>query len=55
MSLPFMSVMRVLGTRTDDVPSSIVQIATVTEPAHVTGRAGDYYVPLDQLLARPDT
>jgi len=35
----------------DDVPSSIVQVATVTEPVRVALRPGDFYVPLDQPLA----
>jgi hypothetical protein len=50
---------RMQETRKDDVrrndedtpTANIVQIATVTEPMHVTARAGDYYVPMDQPLA----
>jgi len=50
---------RMQETRKDDVrrndedtpTANIVQIATVTEPTHVTARAGDYYVPMDQPLA----
>jgi hypothetical protein len=35
----------------EDSASNVVQIATTTEPARVTAKAGDYYVPLDQPLA----
>ncbi|HET9046967.1 MAG TPA: M14 family metallopeptidase [Casimicrobiaceae bacterium] len=35
----------------DTPPSSIVQIATVTESARIAARRGDFYVPLDQPLA----
>ena len=35
----------------EDSTSNVLQIATVTEPARVSAKAGDYYVPLDQPLA----
>ena len=35
----------------EDSASNVVQIATATESARVTAKAGDYYVPLDQPLA----
>jgi hypothetical protein len=35
----------------DDGPSSIVQITTQVEPARLTVKTGDFYVPMDQPLA----